>query len=127
MNASYEYDANFTPAAPVAIIGLGPSGEVQIRQQVTALLDSGADGTMIPVDWLLAAGARFVEQRRMWGVVGNAVIVNLYLTAVHIGGHIIHGVRAVGGLSGTEAIIGRDVLNQLEVTLNGPAQETWIA
>ncbi len=29
--------------------------------------------------------------------------------------------------AGSEAILGRDVLNQLELTLNGPAQETWVA
>lgn len=126
MRASYDYDNSFNPAFPVAMIGLSPSGETEIRQQVIGLLDSGADATMIPVDLLVAAGARYVQQRRMRGVVGKAVVVNLYLTAVHIGGHAIHGIRAIGVSAGAEIIIGRDVLNQLEVTLNGPAQETWI-
>jgi hypothetical protein len=27
---------------------------------------------------------------------------------------------------GSEAIIGRDVLNELEITFNGPAHELWI-
>jgi hypothetical protein len=27
----------------------------------------------------------------------------------------------------SQPILGRDVLNQLELTLNGPAQELWIA
>ncbi len=29
--------------------------------------------------------------------------------------------------AGSETILGRDVLNQLELTLNGPAQELWVA
>ena len=49
MSASYSYDANYEPAAPVALIGLSPSGEMEIRQQITVLLDSGADATMIPL------------------------------------------------------------------------------
>ena len=124
---SHDYDSDYEPAALVARIGLSPSGEREARQWVTALLDSGADGTIIPVDLLVAAGARYIERRQMRGVVGKSVQVKLYLTAVYIGDHHIHGIRAVGGEIGSEAIIGRDVLNQLEITLNGLAQETWIS
>ena len=57
----------------------------------------------------------------MRGVVGEAITVNLYLTAVHVGEHTIHGIRAVAIPAGSEAIVGRDVLNQLVVRLNGLA------
>lgn len=77
MSRSFPYDDNYTPAAPVATIGLGPSGEAEARQQVEALLDSGADGSMIPIDLLIACGARFVERRQMRGVVGGPVPVSL--------------------------------------------------
>jgi predicted aspartyl protease len=56
----------------------------------------------------------------------SKITVNLYLAAVHIGEYIVHGVRAVAVSSGDESIVGRDVLNQLEVLLNGPAHEVWI-
>ena len=105
-----------------------PLASVPPENQSRAInLDTGADATMIPVNILAPAGARYVEQQRMRGLVGDAVTVNLYLTAVHIGEHIIHGIRAIGVAPGSEAIIGRDVLNQLEVALNGPALETWIS
>ncbi|MCP4427345.1 MAG: hypothetical protein GY803_22895 [Chloroflexi bacterium] len=127
MTTSYDYDSSYEPAAPVVPVGLSASGETIVRRRVSALLDSGADATMIPVDELTAAGARYVERRQMRGVVGEPVRVNLFLTAVHIGDHAIHGIRAVGVPAGSEAIIGRDVLNQFELTLNGPAHETWIS
>ncbi len=127
MTSSYQYDTSYDPAAPVVPIGLSPSGELDARRQVAALLDSGADATMIPVDILTSAGARFVEQRQMRGIVGEAVRVNLYLTAVHVGNHTIHGIRAIGMASGSESIIGRDVLNQLEINLNGLAHEVSIS
>jgi predicted aspartyl protease len=127
MTTQYDYDNSYEPAAPVVLIGLSSSGETTARQEVAGLLDSGADATMIPVDVLTAAGARYVEQRQMRGVVGEAVAVNLYLAAVHIGEHIVRGIRAIGMPIGSEAIVGRDVLNQLEITLKGPAQETWIS
>ena len=52
--------------------------------------------------------------------------MNLYLASVHIAGVVIHGIRAVAARDTTEAILGRDVLNQLEIVLNGPAQELWL-
>lgn len=126
MISSFPYDNSYDPAAPVVRIGLSPSGADNPRQQLIALLDSGADASMFPSNVLTAAGARIVEQRQMRGVVGSAVTVNLYLTAVHIGSHIIHGIRAIGMPPNGESIIGRDVLNQLETILNGPAHETTI-
>lgn len=36
--------------------------------------------------------------------------------------HSIHGVHVTATTHANEAIIGRDVLNQLVVTLNGPAE-----
>lgn len=45
-NHLFEYDNSYTPPAPIAqveLIGIGTQGQ---RLQVTALLDSGADGTM---------------------------------------------------------------------------------
>ncbi|MEM7112938.1 MAG: hypothetical protein AAF614_10940 [Chloroflexota bacterium] len=81
MSSSYEYDNSYEPAAPVVTIGLSPSGTDNPRQQLVALIDSGADASMLPIDMLTSAGARVIEQRQMRGVVGSAVTVNLYLTA----------------------------------------------
>ena len=127
MAASYEYSRNYYPAAPTILLGLSQSGGMEANIEITALLDTGADATMIPENILKMAGARFVQQHRMRGVVGEAVPVNLYLTAVHIADHTIHGIRAIAVPENSEAIVGRDVLNQLEITLNGPALELWIA
>lgn len=126
MPASYDYDSDYEPAAPVIPVGLSRAGAIEAAQEIIALVDTGADATMIPVDVLKSAGARYVQQRSMRGVVGGSTTVNLYLTAVHVAGNVIHGIRAVAVPVGSEAIIGRDVLNQLEITLNGPAHEIWI-
>lgn len=57
---------------------------------------------------------------------GHAQTVNLYLVEVQIGSYKIPGIRAVG-LKTTEAILGRDVLNQLIITLDGIAGTTEIS
>jgi predicted aspartyl protease len=45
----------------------------------------------------------------------------VYLATVEIGTYTIHRVRALAAPAGAEAVLGRDVLNQLIVTLNGRA------
>ena len=126
MRASYAYDAGYDPAAPVLSVGLSPSGETQPRRELVALIDTGADATMIPGALLAEAGCHYADQARLRGIHGEARVVNLYLAAVHVAGVAIHGVRVLAGSDAGEAILGRDVLNQLELLLNGPAQESWI-
>jgi predicted aspartyl protease len=127
MPASYDYDTKYEPPAPTIPVGLSRSGETSASQEIVALVDTGADATMLPVDVLKSAKTRYVQQRLMRGVMGEPTTVNLYLAAIHVAGHVIHGIRAIAGPEGSEAIIGRDVLNRLEITLNGPAHEVWIA
>lgn len=91
---------------------------------LSALLDSGADATIIPITTLQATEARYVETRQMRGIVDTAYPVDLYLVTVRIGPHTIPAIRAVAAASNTEPIVGRDVLNQLTLTLNGPANVT---
>jgi predicted aspartyl protease len=91
-----------------------------------AFVDTGADATMIPRNILKAAGARYVQQRGLRGVTGSRMTVNLYLIAIHIGSHSVNGIRAVATPVGNEVILGRDVLNNLIVTLNGLAHTVEI-
>jgi len=53
-------------------------------------------------------------------------LVELYLITVHIGGQHVHAVRAAALPVSEEAILGRNVLNQLNITLNGAAGVTEV-
>jgi predicted aspartyl protease len=89
---------------------------------ITALVDSAADGTMIPIKVLQALGAEYVETRQVRGVSGFAYPVDMYLVKVGIGPHTIYGIQAAAVEHNDEGLIGRDVLNQLVVILNGLAE-----
>lgn len=65
--------------------------------------------------------ARYVESRNLRGVTGHRIRVKRYSVVIQVGREIIYGVRAVATDAGNEVILGRDVLNQLIVTLNGLA------
>lgn len=108
-------------------VGISRSRTDIVRAEVVAIVDTGADATMIPLAVLRQVSGRPVEQGRVRGILGDPVTVNLYLIAIHIGRYVVHGIRAVALRDNREPILGRDVLNQLELTFNGPAQELWLA
>lgn len=125
---THPYDARaYDPAMPVAgatLLSL-VTGEPMV--DLVAVIDSGADATMLPLDALATAGALYLRARQLFTVTGQGQPVDTYLTTVQVGPHTIYGVNAVAIPAGGEAILGRDVLNELEITLHGPAQELWIA
>ena len=116
-----EYSRDYYPAAPVIKILVDGYDNSVDKQSLNALLDTGADATMMPLDVLQNVNAPTRGNSQMRGVIGNSETVFRYLIAVEIGAIRVKGIRAVAMPVGSEAIIGRDVLNQLTVTLDGPA------
>ena len=123
---TFNYDATYHPAAPTVEIQIDGYNSVLGQHSLRAIVDSGADATMIPYPVLSAIGAVYKESTWMSGTAGGRVEVDLYLAAIRIGSHLIDGLHVVGMPASGEAIIGRDVLNQLVVTLNGLANVTEI-
>jgi hypothetical protein len=84
--ASSNYDSEqFDPAALVVEIGIAKLGGAEPVARLMALVDSGADSTMLPIDTLQAAGGRYVATRQMRGVTGLPVAVETYLVKLLIG------------------------------------------
>ena len=123
---TFDYDATYHPAAPIIEIQIGGYNSVLGQHSLRAMVDSGADATMIPLPILNSIGAVYKESTWMRGTAGGRVEVDLYLAAVRIGSNLIDGLHVVGIPASGEAIIGRDVLSQLVVTLNGLASVTEI-
>ncbi len=108
-------------------ITIRKTGRSATEVTLSALVDSGADATMLPITALQAVAARYVETRQMRGIIGAAYYVDLYLVTVQLGPHTIPAIRAIAADSDAEPIVGHDVLNQLLVVLNGPAGVTEVA
>lgn len=106
-----------------------PVVELRVRQIGTnddgiglrALIDSGADATILPAQVLQGAGAEQAGRARMrWGS-HQSQTYDVYLATIVIGNYAINGVRVLATTTDGEAILGRGVLNQMIVTLNGLA------
>lgn len=123
MPISFPYSRNYAPPAPIVNVTLHAQSEIS----TIALLDSGADGTMIPYALLLRIGSKFARTYQMTGVTGRTERVELYFVDVAIGNLKISGIKAVASQFSNEVILGRDVLNHLIVTLNGIESITEIS
>ena len=123
---AYEHSA-YDPPMPVLDIGVSRPGVNVPSATVEAVVDTGADGSLLPLDVLEQAGAVFVDRAYLRGITGQRQAVDLYLTTIHIGRFRITGIRAAALPPGSTAILGHDVLNQLDITLRGPAGVTEIS
>lgn len=121
----YERDYEGGSAAPVVelrVWAIGASDGVSAR----ALIDSGAEATVLPLDVLTQAGAEPVGRARLrWGQ-APGLTYDVYLAAIEIGPYHLPGVRILADRRFGEAVLGQDVLNQLVVTLNGPGHTVGI-
>ena len=123
---TYNYSSDYHPSMPMVDLSIGlPLTEPTVGLQ--AIVDSGADATMIPVEYLRQIGARRSRKALMRGVTGDGALVDLFAVAVQLGSYQQRFLEVVGVTDSDEAIVGRDVLNHLMVTLNGPAAvvEVW--
>jgi predicted aspartyl protease len=85
-----------------------------------ALVDSGADATIIPVEYLRQIGAEPGERTWLRGTAGGRYQTNLYPVYLQIGTYGFY-VAVVADPLYQEILVGRDILNLLVVTLNGLA------
>ena len=122
---TYEYDNDYNPAMPVVDIEIGRAMDAA-SLALKAVVDSGADATIIPVHSLREIHAR--RSRKMWmsGITGGRVLVDLYQVSLQLGPFAQMLLEVVASTQNDEVIVGRDVLNHLTVTLNGPAHSVEV-
>ena len=118
---SHHYDSSYLPAMPVVDIEVINIEDDSQHVKLKAIVDSGADGTFIPESHLRNLNIESVRKAQVRGVSGFASSVEIYMVKLKVGRYELHGIRVVGDKQ-NQTIIGRNVLNQLVVTLNGLAE-----
>ncbi len=122
------YDRAMIPPAPVLSVKISAPREPAHAESLPALVDTGADFTLVPQSWLLrvdAPEARWAFLRGLWSEQRQ---VTLYLVDLHLGVGTLAGVEVVGvedeDLENQEIVLGRNILNQVILLLDGPHQQT---
>lgn len=122
----YPYLRSYDPALPICELRLAvPATGRSVTTQ--AIIDTGADATLVPVVLLDQIGARRVFGTGLRSQWGERRRVFLYLADVHIGQVLLPGMYVVGDEIGQETILGRNVLNRLRLLLDGPAALTRVS
>ncbi|MEZ4706549.1 MAG: retroviral-like aspartic protease family protein [Caldilineaceae bacterium] len=117
---TFDYLTDYDPAMPIIEVMIGAAGTAPMLR-VNALVDSGADGSILPLQQLKQIDARKYQKKWMRTVTGQRAQVDMYLVTVQIGRLQPVRLAVAGDPQLDEAIIGRDLLNQLVVRLDGPA------
>jgi predicted aspartyl protease len=125
MKASY--NRNYFPAAPFVDVSLITVAESRRVGPLPPLVDSGADGTIVPLAVLNSISAPPTIEMLMSSQWGESRPVLMYLVDVQIGDITLPGMEVVGDHLSDEIVLGRDVLNHLRVLLDGPAQTVTIS
>ncbi|MFN0073114.1 MAG: retropepsin-like aspartic protease [Chloroflexota bacterium] len=95
-------------------------GESFSGEPIVALVDTGADATIIPYHHLSMLGLQVDGRTYLRAFGGARRAVDLYFVDIEIAGLRLPALEIVGGDMSDECIVGRDVLNRLYVVLDGP-------
>jgi hypothetical protein len=117
---AYE-SAGFQPAAPIAYVKLLSQDRSLSITNVPMLLDTGADVSLVPRDRLIEILATSVpgQQYTLQGFDGQESSSQAIHLELHFLGKIFRGQFLL--VEGTHGILGRNILNRLALTFNGPA------
>lgn len=115
----YPYDANnFNPPAPVLEVSLSsPISQAEVIK-IPAVLDSGADMTVIPQNIAQQLQLKYVDEISAVGYDGIAKKTFVYSIKIifeNIGDFIIRVITSDSG----HMLVGRDILNKWSVFLKG--------
>jgi predicted aspartyl protease len=123
---SQAYSRGVQPPAPALSIRLRCEATDQSIGPLLALVDTGADATIVPLQHLLEIGAEESAPGWLRGVIGERLPVKLYFVDIRLGDVTIPGLRVIGHPQAEDILLGRDMLNKLALFLDGPEQQAEI-
>lgn len=114
------HHAVYPPAPALEIILTNPlSGRRSAYYH--AILDTGADITVVPAKMLSQLSLSPMRRERVSGLWGGSSVVKLYVVDVEIAGQTFTGTEVVESPTEKQILIGRNLSNQLRLLIDGPA------
>ena len=126
MQTQSTYRKDYHPAFPALDVILANVEDGLRSGPLSALLDSGADGTLVPISYLkdlLAVPLRDVSIRSHWGELRK---VQLFTIDLELADLRLPGIFVIGDEQENEIVLGRNVLNRLVVVLDGPGESVTL-
>jgi predicted aspartyl protease len=117
---AFPYSARYQPPMPAVEIALGAPEADYSLGPLPAILDTGADITVVPQEYLIRLDAPIVAGEYLRSPWGERQSVKIYEVNLRIQGHALYHVQAASEPGGREVLLGRNVLNSLNLQLDGP-------
>ncbi len=80
-----DYNREYDPPIPVMDIGISQPNALGPQVFLQAIVDTGADGTLLPVDVLDKIQVRVIDRAKLVGITGRRQVVDLYIVTIYIG------------------------------------------
>ncbi len=119
--STYTYSVAYTPPMPVCTLHLGAGGEEAVMGPLEAIIDTGADITIVPQRYLQQLGVRPISQGTARSVWGDRRVVFVYAVSLRLERLHIRALQVLADPESDEIVLGRNVLNRLHLVLDGPA------
>ena len=120
---SYPYaQTHFPPLSALEVVLRSPGGDS--LGPFPALIDTGADMTLVPSPFLEQLSARPFSGGFLRSQWGERHPIDLFLLDFQIADLTLPGVEVAGDQHSREVLLGRNVLNLLILLLDGPSKTT---
>jgi predicted aspartyl protease len=120
MMVRYSYSQQISPPAPFVHVSLAcPETKAEIAD-LPAQLDTAADRTVIPAELVDRLGLAPLDEIHVGGFGGQILLVRTYRIAVAIRGCQAKLVEVIAHSEEPFILLGRDLLNDRQLFLDGP-------
>jgi predicted aspartyl protease len=116
----YHYHHSFSPPAPLVYVTLRhPEQEIEV-QDIPAQVDTGSDRTIVPQRYIEGLSVVRLREIELVGFENRVYRTLTYYLHVAIKGTRLVPLEVATGENETLVLVGRDLLNQFKVVLDGP-------
>lgn len=123
---STRFNANYNPPMPALRIRLGPPGQRPTFGPYDAILDTGADFTIIPESLAESISATALYPSSLSSQWGDKHAVNMFMVELELEFLQFPNIVVAGDPQADEIILGRNILNRLALFLDGAEEQTEI-
>lgn len=114
------------PPIPAIAVSFAIPDSYDWQNPITAIIDSSADITIVPLELLRQYRAPFLKRVVLKSQWAERQAVHLHEVDIRIGESVLPGIDVAGDPNSEEVILGRNVLNRLDLRLEGPKLRTHI-
>lgn len=116
MNLQFNYDTNQSPPQPTVKVVVASSQSGRATRSLVAIVDTGADATLIPLKELKSLAALVGDSRWIRNLWGERQACKTFIVEVQIEELVLPGIEVLG-YPGDEVILGRDWRQQVTAGL----------